>query len=150
MADDELRIRCGAKDVTDLDRGTFSYNTHNPSYIKLKYHRDGLKGINNCNSTATIVADKINLIGNKSKHHNFATNDKDEFINDDNMKDLIQSAQRLPYGDLLVDFLQKFRMAFMTHTHPYSMLPPCKDPNYFVPVQNYNLYDILSDSVRIN
>ena len=150
LSDNDLRLRCGAKLVTDIDKGSIAFNSVSPAYIKLKYYENGLDGVDKCNSTATIVADKINLISNKSKDHNFATNDPDEFINDPNMADLITTAHRLPYGDILIKFLEYFRMAFMTHTHPMSMMPPCAAPGPYDWTKNFDLNSALSDSVRIN
>ena len=152
LSDNDIRIRCGAKKVTDLDRGTCVFNPKSSAYIKLKYHEVPIE-INDedkVESTATIVADRINLIGNKSKYQPCNRQDTNEFIDDNNMKDLIEKAHQLPYGDLLVDFLTKFRMAFLVHTHPYPMLPPTKDENFVQPVADYNLQDVLSDSVKIN
>ena len=146
LADNDLRIRCGAKKVDDLEKGTFSFNATDSAYLKLKYYKDGLEGVDKCNSTATIVADKINLIGNKSKEHSY----QDEFINDEQMKKLIDTAHKLPYGDTLCEFLNLFRQAFLVHTHPFPMLPPCQEQAYYEKVKNYNLDTILSDSVRIN
>lgn len=150
LGDNDLRIRCGVKKVDSIENRSFSYNTVDPAYIKLKYYDTGLEGVDNCNSTATVVADKINLIGNKSKEHAFATNDKAELINDDNMKKLIETAHALPYGDILIEFLKLFRDAFMNHTHPFPMFPPCQEPTYFKPLQNYNMEEMLSESVKIN
>lgn len=149
LSDNDLRIRCGAKKVDNMEKKFFSFNATDSCYIKLKYYDDGLEDVKNCKSTATIVADKINLIGNKSKEHSFATNDKDEFINDENMKKLIDTAHELPYGDKLVEFLKLFRTVFMEHTHPFPMLPPCQ-PTNFMNLANYNIESMLSDSVRIN
>ena len=156
LGENDLRIRCGAKKVTDLDRGTCVFNSDSPAYIKLKYHEvplsnsEGTGKTKNIESTATIVADRINLIGNKSDYQPCNRKDTNEFIDDDNMKDLIEKAYRLPYGEILVDFLSKFRMAFMTHKHPYPMMPPTIDPNIMAPLQSYNIHQMLSDSVRIN
>ena len=150
LADNDIRIRCGAKKIDTLQPKTFSFNATDSAYMKLKYYEDGLPGVENCKSTATIVADKVNLIGNKSNDRAYySANDPNEFINDENMARLINSAHALPYGDKLVEFLTLFREVFMEHTHPFPMLPPCQ-PENFVNLGKYNLKQMLSDSVAIN
>ena len=150
LSDNDLRIRCGAKKIDVLQPKTFSFNSTDSAYIKLKYHENGLPGVEKCNSTATIVADKINLVGNRSNYHAYyLANDPDEFINDENMAHLINSAHALPYGDILLNFLALFRKVFMEHTHPFPMLPPCQ-PEDFKNLGKYDLNKILSESVRIN
>lgn len=149
LSDNDLRIRCGVKKVDSQDEHSFSFNATDSAYLKLKYYENGLPGVDKCNSTATIVADKINLIGNQSKDHGFQCNDNSESINDINMKRLIETAHELPYGDKLIEFLQLFRTVFMEHTHPFPMMPPCS-PTNFQNLGNYDLVAILSDSVRIN
>lgn len=153
ISDDDLRIRAGAKKVDELQKNTFSFNSDTPAYIKLKYHPDGLENIEKCNSTATIVADKINLIGNMKGQNDkrpYDMSNTDEFIDDENMSKLIESAHRVPYGDLLVDFLKLFRNAFLNHTHRISMMSPVIDPNYSKPLSDYDMDKMLSDSVRVN
>jgi len=149
LSDNDLRIRCGAKKVDKQDTGTFTFNGTDSAFIKLKYYEDGLEGVDKCHSTATIVADKINLVSNRSKDVQFSTQDKEEFINDDDMRKLIDTAHELPYGDKLVEFLKLFRKVFVWHTHPFPMLPPCR-PDNFVSLYKYNLDSILSENVRIN
>lgn len=151
LSDNDLRIRCGVKKVEDGNPNTFSFNPTDSSFIKLKYYNDGLSGVDNCNSTATIVADKINLISNQGDNGFFKsfTQNREEMINDSDMKTIITLAHKLPYGDLLVEFLEKFRKEFLYHTHPFSMLPPCR-PDSFQELAKFDLKTLLSDSVRIN
>ena len=150
LSDNDLRIRCGAKKVSSTESNTFTFNAVDSAYIKLEYYENGLENNKNCNSTATIVADRINLIGNKSKERNgYMTNNPDGFIDNENMAKLIQAAHVLPYGDKLVEFLELFRKVFMEHTHPFPMLPPCQ-PDEFKNMGKYDLKKILSESVRIN
>lgn len=146
LSDNDLRIRCGSRLVNDTDKTNITFNGKNSSFIKIKYHTTPLN--NNNQSSATIVADEINLISNQSKD-SFKLNDSNELINDEEMNNIINNAHVLPYGDKLVEFLKLFITAFKTHTHPYSGLPPCTDSTYQA-VDNYNLNDILSKNVRIN
>lgn len=146
LSDSDIRIRCGAHLTDQTDKTNIVFNKKNPAYAKLKYHRTSLDNGNS--SSATIVADEINLLSPQSKQQ-FNLTDKDEQISDNEMNKIIESAHVLPYGDILVDFLKKFVKAFQTHTHPYSGLPPCQDSTYTT-VSEYDMNTILSENVRIN
>ena len=157
LKDEEVRIKAGVKVV---DEGVPKNNIETPSFISLKYYpkndykRDGYK------STATIVADKINLIGTHTTdpdtkeipvtvNKDANAEDKDNLISDSAMKELINKAHQLPYGDKLVEFLDLMRTAFAKHVHPFPTMAPCNDENMKT-VATYDLEGILSDNVRIN
>ena len=72
-----------------------------------------------------------------------------ELITDDEMQKIINKAHQLPYGDILVEFLDMFVKTFAAHTHPYPGLPPCQTMDY-IETTSYDLKKILSDTVRIN
>ena len=110
--------------------------------MKLKYHRNA----SDYSSTATIVADKINLITHNIGRFNLT--DRDDLISDEAMDEIIEKAHQLPYGDILIDFLEIFRRAFLSHVHPYPGLPPCMADDV-VKVSSYSLKDMLSENVRI-
>jgi hypothetical protein len=149
LTDDDVRIRCGSRLKDSSVNGGILFNRTDPAYIHLK-HTDVNRGEKDdtYKSTATIVADKINLIGNKSKSP-FKTNDKTDLISDEEMQKIINKAHKLPYGDVLVEFLSLFVKAFAEHSHPYPGLPPCQTIDY-TETTSYDLNKILSDSVRIN
>lgn len=149
IKENDVRIRCG---VRKGDMRNFKFNTLDPAYMLLRYHGGdshlNLGGTMRCNSSATIVADKINLIGNDSKDA-FRVRDRKDLITDEEMKNIIEKAHKLPYGDVLIEFLGYFRTAFMSHTHPYPMMPPVADANC-TKIAQYNLQEMLSDTVRIS
>lgn len=160
IKENDLRLRCGVKKAEKTSAGKnqlgniFKFNVTDPAFLKLKYYETGLTedntGVNRCNSTATLVADKINLIGNNAKMP-FKSTDRDELIDDETMKSILEKAHRLPYGDDLVDFLKAFREVFLAHTHPLGCLRPCVAPNEATTVfTTTNLESMLSDTVRIN
>lgn len=149
LTDDDVRVRCGVKLVKPEKERGFVFNTANPSYLKLKYYEDGLDEQKRVHSTATLVADKINLIGNVGKDQFYDTRNPEDLISDDVMRDMIEKAHQLPFGDILVDFLSKFRTAFLVHTHPKEMMIPCQEGTYNS-VKEFKLDSILSDNVRIN
>ena len=157
LKDEEVRVKAGVKVVDE--RGPRN-NTSNPAFISLKYYpkndvfKEGYK------STATIVADKINLISTLSddpdteeipvtENQDRKAEDKDNLISDSAMRELVEKAHQVPYGDILIQFLDLFRTAFATHVHPFPTMPPCQAPN-IVAVSSYDLNKTLSDNVRIN
>lgn len=146
LGEKELNIRCGVRLTESGDKTKITFNKTNPTYLKLKYHENQLN--DRSKSTATIVSERINLIGTNSKQYFDVSNNK-ELITDDVMNKIIEEAHVLPYGDTLVEFLKIFMKAFMSHTHAYSGLPPIPNADY-IAMESYNLNDILSETVRIN
>lgn len=147
LTDDDVRLRAGVK-LTKSDSKDVVFNTKDPSYVKLKYHKDKDTDVDGYKSTATVVADKINLIGNNSKH-SFNTTDRKELITDEEIERFIEEAYSVPYGEILVKFLNLFRTAFLTHVHPYPTMPPCST-EVVKEVSNTVLENMLSDSVKLN
>lgn len=149
LTDNDVRIRCGSRLKDPVEKGGVVFNRTDPAFIHLK-HTDNKRGKKDeeYRSTATIVADRINLIGNQSKDP-FSTNDKNDLISDDAMQKIVEKAHQLPYGDILLDFLKTFLNAFALHTHPYPGMTPCQTQE-FIDAVGYDLDKILSDSVRIN
>ena len=157
LKENEVRIKAGVKVVDDDGPRN---NTENPSFISLKYYPKNDYELDGFKSTATIVADKINLIGThtsdpatkeipvtQNKDEN--AEDKDNLISDSAMRDLINKAHRIPYGDELIEFLDLLRTAFAKHVHPFPTMAPCNDENMKA-VATYDLDGMLSDNVRIN
>lgn len=152
--DDDLRLRCGVKiSNSELDKNTkywkkkntsndSVFNKKNPAYMKLKYHRNE----KDYATSATIVADKINLVTHNIGRFNLT--DRDDLISDQTMNEIIEKAHQLPYGDILIEFLEIFRKAFVSHVHPYPGLPPCSTDDV-IKTTSYNLKDILSENIRI-
>lgn len=149
LSDNDVKIRCGSR----LKRGgKVIFNRSNPSYILLRHNDDNIKYVDKNNkdgeysSSATIVADNINLISNKNCP--FKVNDRKNLINDSEMEKILINAHQLPYGDILVDFLKRFVKVFSTHTHPYPGETPCT-PDDYNEVINYNLEDILNNNIKM-
>lgn len=152
--EDDLRLRCGVK-ISDggneknkkrwkrknKSDGTV-FNRQNPGYLKIKYYRD----INQFASTATIVADKINLITHGGQFNNLC--DKKDLISEQSMKDIVEKAHKLPYGDILIEFLQILKNAFLEHVHGFPNMPPCVSPGV-TQLINYKMDDILCENIQI-
>jgi hypothetical protein len=175
ITNDDVRIKSGVKVVNDGDEYDMWFNTQDPAYVKVKYHPDGLRkkevesvsygGNKKFNvefkeqkeqvkSTVTVVADKINLLQNHSKEVEFKTTDNTDLITDDELKRALDEAYKLPYGEKLVEILSLFIDAFIKHTHPFSMLPPCNAngiPDLKDKKTEYlDNGKMLSDAIRIN
>lgn len=153
LTDDDVRIRCGSRLKDNASKGNIIFNRSDPAYIHLK-HTDNKRGEKDkeYRSTATVVADKINLIGHQSDTP-FRVNNKEHLIDDNEMQKIIEMAHQLPYGDVLIDFLDLFIKTFLSHSHPYPNMPPnpvSSDGTSLTTLREYNLKQILSDTVRIN
>lgn len=157
LKEEEVRIKAGVKVVDDNGPKN---NTETPAFMSVKYYPDNDYEKDGYKSTATIVADKINLIGThttdpdtkeipvtESKDPDAV--DKDNLISDSAMKELIDKAHQIPYGDKLIEFLELLRTAFAKHVHPFPTMAPCNDDNMKT-VASYDLEGMLSDNVRIN
>ena len=154
LKEDDIRIRAGARLDSNNKIGN-EFNRLNPTYLKLKYNNEPTTATNQYtgeeykyNSTATLVADQINLIDNNANTY-FNTTHNEDLITNEEMKKIIETAHALPFGDILVDFLKYFLKMFQEHAHPYPGLPtilPSGNENFF----NYDLNKILSKNVRIN
>lgn len=159
LKENDIRIRAGARIDGDNVVGK-TFNRLNPAYLKLKYSDVPLtienydpqtlktNVVKSWNSSATLVADEINLISNTS-NRNFITTDEKELISDEEMKKIILNAHVLPYGDVLVQFLKRFLWEFQNHTHTF----PGKLTALYAGHEDFFNYDfepMLSKNVRIN
>ncbi len=137
LSDNDVRVRCGSKivDKKSTNDSNIIFNKNNPAFVKLKYYETPLSNSlqprnEDSHSTATIVADEIALLSNKSTGVELPNNalcDTDEQINDKNMQEIIDKAHVLPYGDTLVDFLMEFLQMFKAHVHKYPLDRPVED-----------------------
>lgn len=146
LTDNDARIRCGAKIKDEGDPNKIIFNKRNPSYIKLKSHDKPL--IDETTSTISIVGQNVNILSPSSKQ-SFELTDNKDLITDDEMNKILSEAHVLPYGDVLVDFLKKFLLAFKAHTHAFHGLPPVQDETY-IQATGYDMDSMLSKNIRIN
>ena len=129
IKEDDIRLRAGVKLVDDKSYYKIRFNRKDPAFIKLKYHETPLA--ENVASTATIVADKINLFSNSSTEFPIEENSdgehglsKKELITDEKLAKALEDAYSLPYGEKLVELLKTMIDVFCKHTHDYISLPP--------------------------
>lgn len=133
----EIRIRAGKTlDMRNL-------NKENPSFIQVKYDKSNKSGHVN------IVSDKINLLSHSSKNK-FNLSDPKSLISDEEYNKIIEKAHQLPFGDILIDFMNIFLKAFTTHVHAYAGLPPDLNQIEMKKLLSYELKNILSENIRIN
>lgn len=138
IKDDEVQLRAGKSSKNNKDE----YNRTNPSYVQVKYNPSG------DTSSVSLVGDKINIISHKSSDI-FNVTEPNSLISDEDFEDIIKRAHVLPYGDLLVEFLDLFRKSFLNHVHPYPNMKPSIDEN-IINLSKKDLQTILSKSIRIN
>lgn len=134
---DEIRLRAGKT----LDMRTF--NKKNPVYIQTKYDRNTNNGVIN------LVSDYINILSHNGIDK-FNLSNPNSLISDDEFNNIIEKAHQLPYGDILIQFMEIFLKAFYTHVHPYAGLPPDSNQIELKKLSEYDLNKILSKYIRIN
>lgn len=154
----EIDIRCGVR-VDNNPPIPASLNKDHPAFIQVRHSPLGLGTdypLINGNSAINIVADSINLVSPKSVSPSIKPiGDSDSItpnaplINDETMQQIINKCHCLPYGDVLVQFLELFRRAFINHTHSWPTNPPCDDFNKLM-LNNFTLDTMLSKNIRIN
>lgn len=164
LNDNDASLRCGVRLTDNLNRGNISLNRENPSYMLLKRYNvtplsddDGFIDYNTSLSTSTVVADNITLVSTKNKDglskqlidiiqsdSNVTSNDKSNA-----MKEIIEKAHALPYGDKLLDFLILFMNAFTSHTHKALGSQPVPD-DAFNKLQTYDKGQILCKNIKIS
>lgn len=157
LKDDDIRLQCGVR-IGENDQFKESFNTLSPAYLKMKYYQNEQRTSNTnidlgednvYQSTATLVADEINLLSNSNPGNYKLNNKNGDLITDEDMQKIIAEAHVLPFGDKLVDFLTLFLKAFQQHSHPYPNMPTIL-PSGFPDIYNTDLTQILSKHVRIN
>jgi len=164
---EELTLRCGIRGYSDtttgneeLDKGLKGrviFNDIDPAYIQLKYGWGLSSGSDKkgkskfANSMVNIAADKINLIGISDDTIDVNRTDRNTLIKTEDLSKLMDNLHQVPLGDKLVDFLNLFVAAFMTHEHHPHYSPPivCGKVEELYEAQN-KINDILSEYVRIS
>ena len=108
-------------------------NKSNPAYIQIKHGFNYSKPLPNGLLVSTlnqkisvnnIVADKINLLtygGDADPEFNLTKRDnisnKTPYIDDEELKKIIDTAHPLVFGDILIDYLKLLEQAFLNHNH---------------------------------
>lgn len=160
---EEIDLRCGIRlepiNPTDDLKGKVVFNEENPAYIQLKYKNGLTKNTKQSSnefdeqdgsSAVNIVADKINIISHKDNEKHKLT-DRKTLIDENELSEIMEKLHEVPYGDLLVKFLNIFVTAFLTHVHPLGGTPPCVSSEVLSLInENANIDKIISKNVRIS
>lgn len=150
----EVVIRAGKFETTDVNNSVKKFNKENPTYIQLKHdvviEKDGKK--ETTGSVTNIVASKINLLTHGGGQPRFVLNDQEDLITGDSLLNILEKAHPLAFGDLLVEYLKLERNVLINHVHPYhgkkaQDLAGSKDISKFL---EFNIDSILSKNIRIN
>lgn len=158
ITEDDIRIKAGVKVVKEeASHYAMEFNGKDPAYIKVKYSPKGFDKLSE-KSYVSLVGDKIVLMGNHSSlnvaNGRGALHDPDDLLTDEDFRDIVINAEKVPYGKKLVKFLSKFVNTFVSHTHPYPMFPPCPTKDIVdLTADKAMLLDneqMLSDNIRIN
>jgi hypothetical protein len=152
LKDGEIDIRCGIRGKTygiDALNGNVAFNSTDPAYVQMRY-KSGLtsKKTQEANSIVNVVGDKINLISHKDSNH-FNLTDKKELIKTEDLDEIMSKLHQVPYGDVLVEVLNKIIEAITNHVHSYPGNPPCND-QYISTLTSTDVNEILSENVRIS
>ena len=161
VRDDEIDLRCGIRSeaLGDEDEslvGNVLFNTKNPTYIQMK-HKPHLTS--DSDGVINLVADKINIVSHQDTDNdinvklvnpNSKKNGKSEpLLHDSDLETLMTQLHQLPYGDVLVEILNKIIKALTNHTHAMNGLPPCQGLS-ITQVNDIDLNTLLSKHVRIS
>lgn len=155
LKEHELRVLCGYKgngETGEKSSKDMVFNKISPACIQMYYkHRTDPSSISTdstkeYNSSINLFADRINLL---SRHGDISIGelDNDGFITEEKMAELLKNCHPLVYGDKLVQFLEMFRNAFLTHTHPFPMRIPIAEDK-ITNLSNVDLQTLLSKSVK--
>jgi hypothetical protein len=129
LKEHEIRLRCGYKENGNKDNN-LKFNKIDPAFIQMQWERRFDDNTNltdkKYSSSINIFADRINLLSRHSDI-NIGELDNYELITPDKMNELLSKCHPLVYGDKLIQFLENFRTAYLTHTHPFPMMPPVPD-----------------------
>lgn len=127
------------------------FNKFNISYIQFK------SGVEEEDSeekkdVLNLVSDKINLLTHKDGNPRFNITNQDNLISDKEMLKILKDAHPLVFGDILIEFIIKFRDAFISHVHPYHGKTPenLSGNESIKELLNFNLKTLLSKNIKIN
>lgn len=149
LKNSEVRLRCGFKKnplASPVD--TLEFNDIDLAYIQMRYKTMKDNNGTSFSSVVNVVADRINLLTHDSVDY-FNLGDSSDLVTDDVLRDIIDKAHPVPFGDDLIEFLTKLIRIFKEHTHPFAMDPPClSQPDRQTLATD--LTKMLSQGVRVN
>lgn len=150
LKDGEIDIRCGirgeATNYVELLGKKVAFNSINPTYIQLKRTKEGDGFVN-------IVGDKINIMSHegvlKAGDGSLEIANQPSLIKEEDFRKCVENLHQVPYGDVLVDVLDKLINAFNSHTHIWANEPPDLVAIDKASEALVETKDMLSDTLRI-
>ncbi len=133
FTDNTLILRAGYHQTT----GITTLNTFNPSYLRLSLLKDDSQ------SSASIVADQINLISHKGEKITKV------IIGDEDVLNMSEKGYSLLRAELTIEFMKKFLSLFQNHVHKHTHEPPT-DSEALKELLNFDFDKILNKYIKIN
>jgi hypothetical protein len=144
--DNEIQIRVGKYSEKNMENTVPKFNKENPTYIQLKQANNDAGGVIN------LVGNKINILGHDGGNPRFNLADPEGMISNDELANILDKAHPLVFGDLLIEYLNLFKEAFINHVHPYDGMRPedLKGINAKKKFLEFDVEKIISKNIRIN
>jgi hypothetical protein len=116
----EVVIRAGKFEASNSNKYKIAFNSKTQGFIQIKNDvsypsSNGSEG-NDKGSVTNIVANKINLLTHRDGAPAITINNND-LISNDELKMILSDAHQLPFGDILLQYLQLLKEAIFYHVH---------------------------------
>jgi|LakMenE18May11ns_1017448.scaffolds.fasta_scaffold9959649_50 hypothetical protein len=130
------------------------FNGKDPSYIQLRYltteDLDVTPDSNTIGSNINVVSNYINLLSHRGNTSSkFVLTNRTDMITNKDQSYINMNTHPIPFGDILVDFLQLIKNFASTHIHPYHAMVSDPEEN-LNNLLNFDLNSILNNNVRTN
>jgi len=145
----EVLIRAGQHKSKNI----LEFNNENIGYFQLKFDvplnltKETTQGKKY--TVANIVADKIHLITHGGTK-NFKLTDPSDLITIDEMSRIANEAHPLPYGDVIVKFMEASIKFMINHFHPYSGLKASAPQPIYNDLANFDLSSVNSKNIKLD
>ena len=134
----EVHIRAGKHDSDNI----LKLNTKNPAHLSLIYEKNDKTGEYDSNSI--LMSDKIALIS-----HSGNPKFKSARLTKEDRIKIFDEGHPIARADTLVNILNIFRNAIISHIHGYSSLPADKN-SIIKDLENINLEEIVQNNIVTN
>jgi hypothetical protein len=142
--DNEIQLRVGK--FTQGEKDIPKFNKKNPTYIQLKQSNTNDGGVIN------LVGSKINILSHDGGNPRFDLANPDDMISNEELAKILDKAHPLVFGDLLIEYLNLFKEAFINHVHAYNGTMPedLKGVNAKKKFLEFDISKIISKNIKIN
>lgn len=152
LKENQALFRAGQHDLDDNK----IFNTKNPGYIQIRFDAPIKEGENNNpperGSVTNIVSNKINLLTHKGGSPRFILADNENYITDDELLKILDTAHPIAFGDTLLDYLKKLELALANHVHrfPGKKWDSVDGEDFIKQYLEYPVETILSKNIMVN